>query len=61
MKEANEDKILEKLDDVIEIANNKDMIKSYPTFALADIIRKEFKDIISLLPPSPDTDESEDN
>ena len=60
MKESNEDKIIEKLDEVIELANNTDMIKSYPTFAIADIIKKEYEDIISLLPPSPDIGENKD-
>ncbi|MEZ5082413.1 MAG: hypothetical protein R2750_03015 [Bacteroidales bacterium] len=56
MKGSEESKIIEKLDEAINVATNKKMMESYYTTDLQDLIEDNFKEIISLLPPLPDTE-----
>lgn len=61
MKEENREKLLEKLDFIISLANDNELFESYPTIDIIEMVRKEFDEFISSLHSSLDTDHSRNN
>lgn len=61
MKEDVKNKILEKLDGIINLAEDNDLMESYPTVDILELIDNEFDKFISSLPSSQDTDRSMNN
>lgn len=61
MKEKGDNKILKKIDGIICMAKDNDLIESYPTIDILELINMEFEKVILLLHSLPGTDENKRN